>query len=454
MLTSLIEKAQLASMRRAFNQQTLRCPACGAQARSLPASANALIQCHSCSTTTPATDWLPRTGPSLSANPDQPPSDTQIKKRQEPDGSESWLVPPTGKFGFFLVFGILWISITAVVSGGFLLGKGEVEGIDNPILAKLGLLAFFSIFWAVGLGVLYAAIRQKYASHMITVGPELVTLRRKLFKRIHTKSLPRAEIVTVSLVSFYEQNETPVYGIEILTNNKKRLRFGSALGDAEKSWLAADLKRSILGTQASDDVLRLNPQERAAKRAEVFSLPFPTGCGNLISTGIFLTLFGAIFFSVGAFFIDISRGSSTEPAQATQLFGIIQLTFRLFDSFFNAIFAIFGLAASVAGICVLRHGVVSRTLDRRVEGDASVIAIRSYRDGRIVKERSFPRSEVLDVRATSSGHVNNRPMMKIDLLVAGKAERIASWIPEEHAAPWVNQARLTLGVPKTSAPSP
>ena len=47
---------------------------------------------------------------------------------------------------------------------------------------------------------------------------------------------------------------------------------------------------------------------------------------------------------------------------------------------------------------------------RRIEANATEISIRTYRNGLILKEKSFPRREVMDIRASVSGSSNSTNM--------------------------------------------
>jgi hypothetical protein len=47
---------------------------------------------------------------------------------------------------------------------------------------------------------------------------------------------------------------------------------------------------------------------------------------------------------------------------------------------------------------------------RRIEVNATEISIRTYRNGLILKDKSFPRREVLDIRASVSGSSNSTNM--------------------------------------------
>jgi hypothetical protein len=47
---------------------------------------------------------------------------------------------------------------------------------------------------------------------------------------------------------------------------------------------------------------------------------------------------------------------------------------------------------------------------RRIEANATEISIRTYRNGLILKDKSFPRREVSDIRASVSGSSNSTNM--------------------------------------------
>ena len=57
-----------------------------------------------------------------------------MKRELISDDAVVWEIPAKGKFGFFMFFAVMWLGITVLVSGGFLitiLTGGEVEG-DMP----------------------------------------------------------------------------------------------------------------------------------------------------------------------------------------------------------------------------------------------------------------------------------------------------------------------------------
>ncbi len=169
-------------------------------------------------------------------DPDQPlsqPPGSRIERRPVSATELLFYVPASGRWGFMLFFAIFWNLISWTVFLAFVFGrhKGVVE--IAPIF-------FSSLFPAIGIALAYVAIRGKYATHLLFLGPEFVRLQRALFRR-KNYDLPTAEIVHVKKAEFYQQNYQPVYGIEIGAGRRK-IRFGSALTELEKDWLCWEIR--------------------------------------------------------------------------------------------------------------------------------------------------------------------------------------------------------------------
>ena len=148
-----------------------------------------------------------------------------------------------------MLFSLAWLSITAIVSGTFLftfLSGGKSEGNMPEWL----LIPFFGIFWAVGLGTLYTGLHNMLARHRVSVGGGRLTLRREMLGRVSEKSLSCTGITTLEQREFYQQNDQPVYGIEI-KGVEGKIRFGTTLEEAEKALLVVELTEAALPKLAS-----------------------------------------------------------------------------------------------------------------------------------------------------------------------------------------------------------
>ena len=176
----------------------------------------------------------------------EPPAGTRIRVAGDAYGGKVWEIPASGKFGFFMLFSLVWLSITAIGSGTFLfmfLSGGKIEGNMPP---EWLLIPFFGIFWAIGLGTLYTGLHNMLARHRVSVGGGRLTLRREMLGRVSEKSLSCAGITTLEQREFYKQNDQPVYGIEI-KGAEGKIRFGTTLEEAEKAWLVVELTEAALG---------------------------------------------------------------------------------------------------------------------------------------------------------------------------------------------------------------
>jgi hypothetical protein len=98
-----------------------------------------------------------------------------------------------------------------------------------------------------------------------------------------------------------------------------------------------------------------------------------------------------------------------------------------------------------AGLGMAGQFLLGRGKERRIEGNATEISIRTYRNGLILKDRSFPRREVTDIRASVSGSSGSTPMKRLDLIVGDRAEKLASWIDGDEADALVRKVREALG---------
>ena len=168
------------------------------------------------------------------ANPPGPfakPVDSRIEMVSDP-GEWRFNIPRSKGGWTLLVFAIIWNAFTVPIAAGFFMMRGKSH--DGPPVLLVAL------FPAAGAVLLYWALRLKLATHVLTLSPQVVRLRR-LFLLRRNYEVPTHEVGSVRKTVFYTQNHKPVFGIEITAGNR-RIRFGSQLTDGEKNWIAWQIR--------------------------------------------------------------------------------------------------------------------------------------------------------------------------------------------------------------------
>jgi hypothetical protein len=435
-----IKKAQMAIIRRAIASGQTRCPKCATPITSMPDEPDDLLVCEACGASGSFPEWSQRERATADEEREwtEKPANSRIERLGTPPGECEWRIPASGKSGGLLGFGIVWCLITGVISSAFLLG--DPEGSSSGDSTPTGfLLAFFAAFWAVGIGMLYSGLRAKHASHLLIIGLSKITLRRNFFGRVKERSIPREGLVAVSLKEFYRRNYAPVYGIEIRSPGGK-LRFGSALDDAEKAWLVNDLN-SVIAPIAE---VREEPAARGRPLAH-FSFPIPRSGALSWAAALPAIAIGALFLAIGIFFIP--GPESIPAARPSAPVGI-----RIFEGVFNFLTGTFAIIWNtisalilISGLVMLMRKIRLGNQEIRLEGTASEIAIRSLSHGRILKQTTFPRSQVTRIRAYHTGHNNGTPMKGIELQASGKARTLTRWADGAEVEHFVAEVRAALG---------
>ena len=447
MFAKILGKFEQAAFSKALRNGELRCPDCGATHQGPVSSVDDWLTCPECAGQSAAREWVMGGGVPRGWA-DRPPQNTLIRRQKREDGAIRWLIPASGKSGGFLFFAIFWCTITAVVSGGFaaalLFGKPAEGSNSMPAwVAAPFLLLFFGLFWAIGLGMLYIAARNKWGRMEVRITGDEVVLSRALFRWKTEKRLPRHEVDAVRAEEFYSSNETPVYGVTIQAG-KRKLKFGTMLREDEKGWLAADLKRVLSGesAQAVRSVRAQPPGERVLS-SQAFSLPIPNAGKHLWAVAVLLSLIGLGFVALGIFVIDGGRGAMSDD-HAPGAVRVFDAFFHLFDQGFRGIWILMSSMMALGGIGLTAHLLRNRHVERKLEGDAAVVAIRKLRHGRVLKEQVFPRDDVRDLRTSRSGDSNGKPMNRIDLQVGGQTHTLAYWVDAGVAERFVAEVRACL----------
>ena len=419
--------------------RTFVCPECETPLDGKPQRRAQVITCSACGTKASVAEWTQwPAGNERFGRADVPPPETRIRRESSSAGT-AWHIPASGKFGFFLFFGTLWTLLTAVVSGGFLfafLTGGEVKG-NMP---EWVLIPFFGLFWAIGLTFLYLGVRQKWMTHQLTVGNGELVLRREMFGRSNEKSLAISEIRSIEQKEFYQQNDQSVYGIEI-KGARGKLRFGSALEAAEKAWLVADLREVIFGSAKRDPAALVDAPVISAAD-EAFSVEIPHSRNHLWPFAIILGVAGAVGFVVSRNLLNNRSESGAKGAP-----DIVRSFERVFNSLGHSMQVVFFFMAIVmllGGVGMFVFLIRNRGTVRKLEGNSVEIAIRTYRHNLVWKEKTYPRSQISDIRASESGNSGTTVMKRLELIAGDEVVKVASWVDGNAADSVVAQVRPCL----------
>ena len=173
------------------------------------------------------------------ANPPGPflqPQNSKVGVHPISDRERIFNIPASGHWGGMLPITIFWnLFIPPMFYWFVVLGKWRERG-PQIIL---------SVFFVAGLLLIYGALRQRFASYLLFLGPEIVRLQRKfLLKKNYT--LPTREIESVRRIVAYshstggedsERVDVPTYCIEVRAGFPL-FQFGSAVPPADQKWLA------------------------------------------------------------------------------------------------------------------------------------------------------------------------------------------------------------------------
>ncbi|MGC4015569.1 MAG: hypothetical protein QM755_13775 [Luteolibacter sp.] len=428
-IASGLERAHLESV---TSKNGLACPVCGTAGHRVPAEVDTVITCRSCGHFGSVSEWgranlekmrVGRAG--------HPPADTRITRSQS--GSLTvWEIPPPGRLNFILFFGWLWTAFMCCFSLllGISMARGHpLQSDDGSTLSWLLWVLFLVVFWAIGLGLLYHGYRMKNTGHRVTIGDGRITLGRHWGGSRKERGLPLAGLQSISQVVFYSQNYQPVHGIEIRARSGK-LRFGSVLEPEEKAWLVADFTAAAW----PDRMPALNATgshvSRASHSKEAFHAVLPASPVAL-SASLFLSLLAAAFLVIGWFVLP-------HHSSGTGFTGIPDLGFRGVWIGMSGLFLVGGCGWAIASIVRLGSEI-------HIEGDARRITVRRMKKGVVLKEQFLDRALVRDIRASGMGEAFGKPVMKLELIVGDKVERIAGWVDGDHADQVVDEVRRALG---------
>jgi hypothetical protein len=201
------------------------CPFCGAELLSLCPEAAATASADGDETWA---DSPSRTLPPL-------PESSRISIVESTDDRLVIYIPGGGRhaaaLGFFV---LLWNGLLCIFTAVAVFGGLRDQGNNAPPM--LGLIAFLGAFWAIGLGLAYFWLKLKYERTFLLLERHRLVIQKVLFNRKRVTETTLMPDSRAELVESYQQNDNPVYRIEV-RGQTGAAKFGTSLGDKEKDWL-------------------------------------------------------------------------------------------------------------------------------------------------------------------------------------------------------------------------
>src|SRR5579872_1935932 len=206
------------------------CPNCGAEISPERMATEGRSECPFCeadlSAVAPPAPPV-GAGPGTSAGTDDLPDNPGSELRRLPalpSKSKINVVESTGERLVFYIagggknaaalgcFALAWCGFMCVFTPG--IGVGMFQAGQNGLPLAF-LIAFLALFWAVGLGMAYFWVRMKYERTFLLVERDRIVVQRVLFSRKRTDETLLSPESRAGLVESYQQNEQPVYRVEI-----------------------------------------------------------------------------------------------------------------------------------------------------------------------------------------------------------------------------------------------
>jgi hypothetical protein len=367
------------------------------------------------------------------------PDESRITRRDISAAERLYLVPASGNNGF-LVFAVLWNGILLLILGMLLFGDSGTP--RNPG----GTLLFLSPLFMVGVVLAYAAVRTKYAVHLLFLGPEFIRLQRQLFGRKKDYQLSTRNVTGVELREFYQQNYQPVHGIEIAAG-RKRIRFGSALAPEEKQWLCAEIRDFL----RESGRLPFSMEAAAPPPEELASLRPPAARvtrENLGSDGAIFHIhasgrWGAWLFSAllataigGVIIFLLLNTLPRRPAGGGPTDGI----FIVFSMVFGIVHLFTLLLVAVLIGTFWRVALRQRYLRQQITVDRTELRLDEAMFGKR-KSRAVPVGEIKRLDLQEITRINHQPERAIRVATARQSFWFGLWLPEEEKQPLLAELR-------------
>ena len=171
------------------------------------------------------------------------PAGSRLQVVPSEDGQLVVFIPPGG----IGVSGLKWFAvffnaIVLLISAGFVAAwLAPAPQAQRP---PWGVFLGLGLFWLIGLGLGWAAVRLKFAKTLLAVDHQRAVLKTILFGRSRQQELSLENGAECGLREAYAVNDVPVYAVEV-GNGENSVRFGTNLGPEDKEWLLNEIQHRL-----------------------------------------------------------------------------------------------------------------------------------------------------------------------------------------------------------------
>lgn len=211
----------------------LECPFCSAK---LPAEWASFVPARDESMSMPMVEVSAEGGAAEPALFALPPAGSKVELVEGTAERAVFYVPAGKRRGGagILFFSLFWNGLTGVFTMAmFTAWINPAPGQAAPPLYFL--IPFMSVFWAVGLGILYWWLKMRFERLFLLLEQERLVIRRILFGRERNREITLGGKAAASLQESYSENDTPVHCIAV-EGTDGTIKFGTPLTVAEKDW--------------------------------------------------------------------------------------------------------------------------------------------------------------------------------------------------------------------------
>ncbi len=182
--------------------------------------------------------------------------------------------------GFFLFFAAVWLGFITLFT--LVAAFADMKDSGGDVAPKWMIALFLLPFWAVGIGMLLAGLRQRTLVERIEVRDGEVSWQARSVLGARQKTL-RGRGMGLSRHESYRQNEQPVYHLRITCPGEKPIKFAGNVKPEGQAWLVARLARELSVPGALSPGKALDPGPRADQVAESDLRAPPRGTGISIT---------------------------------------------------------------------------------------------------------------------------------------------------------------------------